>query len=186
MPLDKKFLSQEEISWHRTNLAVTGINLLSQQKKLPVTGKHFLSQEVISCHSNKFPVTGKVNCDTRCSFFISVKGNKFPVTRNIVYFTGKDPSVTDTPFVTESILPVTGSFSCDMGILSCDRKCSSYYNTRSTVFLWSFGCLIRVFHFRDKCAGFTIKISCETLGFPGNLVPWFPGIIPPWRTGCIF
>ena len=49
-------------------------------------------------------------------FFIPVTGNKFPVTRNIVYFTGKDPSVTDTPFVTGSILPVTGSFSCDMGI----------------------------------------------------------------------
>ena len=41
------------------------------------------------------------------------------------------------------------------------------------------GRLLRVFHFREKCAGFTIKISCETLGFPGNLVPWFPGIIPP-------
>ena len=48
---------------------------------------------------------------------IPVTGNKFPVTRNIVYFTGKDPSVTDTPFVTGSILPVNGSFSCDMGIL---------------------------------------------------------------------
>ena len=49
-------------------------------------------------------------------FFIPATGNKFPVTRNIVYFTGKDPSVTDTPFVTGSILPVTGIFSCDMGI----------------------------------------------------------------------
>ena len=43
-------------------------------------------------------------------FFIPVTGNKFPVTKNIVYFTGKDPSVT------RSILPVTGSFTCDMGI----------------------------------------------------------------------
>ena len=33
------------------------------------------------------------------------------------------------------------------------------------------GRLIRVFHFRNKCVGFTIPISCETLGFPGNLVP---------------
>ena len=49
-------------------------------------------------------------------FFIPVTGNKFPVTRNIVYFTGKDTSLTDTPFFTGSILPVTGSFSCDMGI----------------------------------------------------------------------
>ena len=49
-------------------------------------------------------------------FFIPVTGNKFLVTRIIVYFTGKDPSVTYTPFVTGSILPVTGSFSCDMGI----------------------------------------------------------------------
>ena len=57
-----------------------------------------------------------------------------PVTRNIVYFTGKDPYVTDNPFVTGSILPVTGSFSCDM--------CVFYHVignappiTRSTVFL---------------------------------------------------
>ena len=49
-------------------------------------------------------------------FFIPVTGNKFPVIRNIVYFTGKDPSLTYSPFVTGSILPVTGSFSCDMGI----------------------------------------------------------------------
>ena len=42
-------------------------------------------------------------------FFIPVTGNKFPVTRNIVYFTGKDPFVTDTLFVTGSILPVTVS-----------------------------------------------------------------------------
>ena len=48
------------------------------------------------------------------------------------------------------------------------------------VFLGILGRLLGVSYFRDKCAGFTIKISCETLGFPGNLVPWFPGIIPPW------
>ena len=108
---------------------------------------------------------------TQLFFFIPVTGNKFPVTRNIVYFTEKDPSLTDTPFV-------TGSFSCDMGIFHhVIGNVPSI--TRRTAFLWSLGCLIRVFRFRDKCAGFTIKISCETLGFPGNLVPWFPGIIPP-------
>ena len=48
------------------------------------------------------------------------------------------------------------------------------------VFLWILGCLLGVSHFRDKCAGFTIKISCETLRFRGNLVPRFPVIIPPW------
>ena len=111
-------------------------------------------------------------------FFIPVTGNEFPVTRNIVYFTGKDPSVTDTPFVTGSILPVTGSFSCDMGIFH--HVIGNVPPT--TIQGVQFSCLGRllcVFHFRDKCAGFTIKISCETLGFPGNLVPWFPGIIPP-------
>ena len=77
---------------------------------LPVTGYSFpVTVNILS-------FTGKVYCDTRCSFLIPVTGNKFPVTRNIVYFTGKDPSLTDTPFVTGSILPVTGSFSCDMGI----------------------------------------------------------------------
>ena len=74
-------------------------------------------------------------------FFIPVTGNKFPVTRNIVYFTGKDPSLTDTPFVTGSIfpvtgsiLPVTGSFSCDMGKF---HHVIGYVPsiTRSTVFL---------------------------------------------------
>ena len=35
-------------------------------------------------------------------------------------------------------------------------------------------------HFCNKCAGFTIKIFCETLRFPGNLVPRFPVSIPPW------
>ena len=63
-------------------------------------------------------------------------------------------------------------------ISSCGRKCSSYFKE------YSLGRLIRVFHFRDKCVGFTITISCETLGYPGNLVPWFPGIIPPWL-GCL-
>ena len=53
---------------------------------------------------------------TQDVLFIPVTGNKFLVTRNIVDFTGKDPSVTDTSSVTGSILPVTGSFSCDMGI----------------------------------------------------------------------
>ena len=50
------------------------------------------------------------------------------------------------------------------------------------VFLWILG----VSHFRDNCAGFTIKISCETLRFRGNLVPRFPVIIPPWFTTWIF
>ena len=71
-------------------------------------------------------------------FFIPVTGNKFPVTRHIVYFTGKDPSLTDTPFVTGSISPVTRSFSSDMG---------TFHHvignvppiTRSTVFLWNLG-----------------------------------------------
>ena len=36
-----------------------------------------------------------------------------------------------------------------------------------------------VSHFRDKCAGLMLKISCETLGFCGSLVPRFPVIIPP-------
>ena len=77
---------------------------------LPVTGYSFpVTVNILS-------FTGKVYCDTRCSFFISVTENKFPVTKNIVYFTGKKTSVTDTPFVTGSILPVTGSFSFDMGI----------------------------------------------------------------------
>ena len=70
-------------------------------------------------------------------FFISVKGNKFPVTRNIVYFTGKDPSVTDTPFVTVSFL-VTCVY-----ILSCDRKCSFYYKKYS--FLVKFGSSFSVY-----------------------------------------
>ena len=48
-------------------------------------------------------------------FFIPVTGNRFPVTKTIFYFTGKKTSVTDT-LVTGSILPVTGSFSFDMGI----------------------------------------------------------------------
>ena len=77
---------------------------------LPVTGNLFpVTRNILS-------LTGKMYCDTRRSFSIPVTGNEFPVTRNIVYFTGKDPSVTDTPLVTGSILPVTGSFSCDMGI----------------------------------------------------------------------
>ena len=59
---------------------------------------------------NILSFTRKMYYDTRCSFlFLSQE-------INVVYFTGKDPSVTDTPFVTGSILPVTGSFSCDMGI----------------------------------------------------------------------
>ena len=32
----------------------------------------------------------------------------------------------------------------------------------------------------SSCIPFSQQISCETLGFPWNLVPWFPGIIPPW------
>ena len=135
---------------------------------LPVTGYSFPATV------NILSFIGKLYCDTRCSFFISVTENKFPVTKNIVYFTWKYPSVTDTPFV-------TGSFFLWHGyVSSCDRKCFSYYNKRGKIFLWSLGRLLRVFHFRNKCAGFTIKISCEILGFPGNLVPWFPGIIPPW------
>ena len=46
-------------------------------------------------------------------FFLPVTGYKFPATRNILSFTGKNPFVTDTHFVTGGILPVTGSFSCD-------------------------------------------------------------------------
>ena len=138
----------------------------------------------ISCHSKYSFIHRKSVLWHKMFFFIPVTGNKFPVTRNIVYFTGKDPSVTDTPFVTGSILPVTGSFSCDMGIFHHVIG-NVPPITRSTVFLWSLGHLIRVFHFRNKCAGFTIKISCETLGFPGNLVPWFPGIIPPWSADAL-
>ena len=104
--------------------------------------------------------------------------------------TPKTTSTTITTIITSSIesQPKKVGFVVVFGC-GCWSCCSSYYNTRSTVFLWSFGCLLHVFHFRDKCAGFTIKISCETLGFPGNLVPWFPVIIPPWFAYmhiCIF
>ena len=67
-------------------------------------------------------------------FFIPVTGNKFPVTRNIVHLTGKGPSMTDTPFVTGTILPVTGTISCDMGIFHHAIGNVSPI-TRSTVFL---------------------------------------------------
>ena len=42
---------------------------------------------------------------------------------------------------------------------------------RENSFLMNFGRLLGVSHFCDKCVGFTIKISCETLGFLGSLVP---------------
>ena len=61
---------------------------------LPVTGYSFpVTVNILS-------FTGKVYCDTRCSFLF------LPQEMNIVYITGKDPSVIDTPFVTGSILPV--------------------------------------------------------------------------------
>ena len=41
---------------------------------------------------------------TQDVLFIPVTGIKLPVTRNIVFFTGKDSSVIDTPFVTQSFL----------------------------------------------------------------------------------
>ena len=91
--------------------------------------------------------------------------------------TPKTTSTTITTIITSSIesqpkkVGFVVVFGCGCWSCCCWSCCSSYYNTRSTVFLWSFGCLLHVFHFRDKCAGFTIKISCETLGFPGNLVP---------------
>ena len=61
------------------------------------------------------------------------------------------------------------------------RKVVTNDNTgqKFTVF-WSLGRLLGVSHFHDKCAGYTIKISCESLRFRGNLVPRFPVIIPPW------
>ena len=94
---------------------------------LPVTGYSFPVTVNILSFTGKCIVTQDVP-------FFPVTGNKFPVTRNIVYFTGKDPSVTDTPFVTGSILPVTGSFSCDMGIF---HHVIGNVNriTRSTAFL---------------------------------------------------
>ena len=99
-------------------------------------------------------------------FFISVKGNKIPVTRNIVFFTGKDPSVTDTPFVTVSFL-VTCVY-----ILSCDRKCSFYYKKYS--FLVKFGSSYSCIPFLQQMCGiynqnflWDIRISWE----PGSLVP---------------
>ena len=83
-------------------------------------------------------------------FFIPVTGNEFPVTRNIVclFFTGKDPSVTDTLFVTGSILPVTGSFSCDMGISShVTGNILSIKSSTVCVTLQIFSVTGRIFHF---------------------------------------
>ena len=87
-----------------------------------------------------------------------VTGDKFPVTRN------KFP-------LTENIFPVTGNkFPVTRMI----------FLVRENSFLMNFGHLIGVSHFPDKCAGFTIKISCETIRFCGNLVPRFPVNMPPW------
>ena len=61
-------------------------------------------------------------------------------------------------------------FSCNKNYFSCETEQFSYEG-------WV---LLGVSHFCAKCAGFIMKISCETLRFPGNLVPRFPMIIPPW------
>ena len=70
------FLSKLQQSY-----AVTGRNLLSQQKKT-VTGKHLMSQEAISCHSNIFPVTGKIFLSWE-DFF---PRNSFPVRQRKYFF----------------------------------------------------------------------------------------------------
>ena len=120
----------------------------------------------ISCHSKYSFIHRKSVLWHKMFFFIPVTGNKFPVTRNIVYFTGKDPSVTDTPFVTVSFL-VTCVY-----ILSCDRKCSFYYKKYS--FLVKFGSSYSCIPFSQQMCGiynqnflWDIRISWE----PGSLVP---------------
>ena len=60
-------------------------------------------------------------------------------------------------------------FSCHKNFISCERECFTY----EVWVVWG------VLLFRDKCAGFTIKISLETLRFRGNRVPGFPVILPP-------
>ena len=90
----------------------------------------------------------------RSSFFIPMTGDKFPVTGNKFPVTGNGFPGTGNKF------PVTGMI----------------FLVRENSFLMNFWCIT----FRDKCAGFTIKISCETLRFRGNLVPRFPVIFPPW------
>ena len=79
-------------------------------------------------------------------------GDEFPVTRNIFPVTGNKFPVTRMIFL-----------------------------VRENCFLMNFRSSgLGASHFLDKCAGFKIKILCETLRFRGNLVPRFPVIFPPW------
>ena len=52
-------------------------------------------------------------------------------------------------------------FSCHKNYFSCEREQFSHG-------VWV---VLGVSHLRDKCVGYTIKISYETLRFPGSLVP---------------
>ena len=52
------------------------------------------------------------------------------------------------------------------------------YPTPRVVFLWNW-VVLGVSHFRDKCVGFTIKISCETFRFPDTWFPVSPGFSRP-------
>ena len=113
-------------------------------------------------------------------FFIPVTGNKFCVTRNILCFTWTWTWILDIFHVKRIVPPFTRSTVCiTWSIFSVAR---TIFLWQRIVFLWSLGHLLGVSHFYDKCTRFTIKISCETLRFRGNLVPRFPVIIPPCYT----
>ena len=93
------------------------------------------------------------SCFVTRNIFHVGQSNFFPVTQGVFPVRGFVPS----PMCSNSIFPVTRNFYCEKEVLV----------------------ILGVLHFRDKCAGFTIKISRETIRDPGNLVPRFPMINLP-------
>ena len=112
---------------------------------LPVTGNFFLWQEIFSC-DKKYSFLHRKNILGHDVFFSTpVTGNKFPVTRNILPFTGKIPFVKniilllsqEVFFLSHFALSQEIFFLLDKEIIfSCDTMYSFLLLWQEINFLW--------------------------------------------------
>ena len=154
---------------------------------LPVTGNFFLWQEIFSCDKKYSFLHGKNILWHDVFFSTPVTGNKFPVTWNILLFTGKISFVKniilllsqEVFFLSHFALSQEIFFLLDKEIIfSCDTRCI-FPVTRTIFLVWENSSLLSLGRFRcitfsrQMCGIYNqnflwdLKISWE----PGSQVP---------------
>ena len=122
---------------------------------------------------NILSFTGKVYCDTRCSFLFLSQEINF-LSQEILFISQEKILLWQILLLSQEVYFLSQEVFLWHGyISSCDRKCSSYYKEYS--FLVKFGSSYLCIPFSRQMCGiynqnflWDIRISWE----PGSLVPW--------------